>query len=581
MQKALLKTKTLDIRKRMANSIKKNFRFATLDFIFVMIFVNIFAYIFGSENSIVGVIFVVLMGCSMARDLTNAPIKHFLTMTVTMIGMTVAACYVNFLNPYIALPINFIMAFFILYSYTYEYSANLYFPYILSYLFMIFITPVTPTGLGNRLVGIIFGCASVMIYHIVMNRKHAWKHIKTQLNKLLNTAELITDCIIDGTYIPDFSNDVRENVCQISRLAYERRKRILHISDASFAIIDTARGIENLITDLIQLNRSCSIEHGVLLEIKNTLIEFKDYVNRKTTGLAPLTSDKFNNNSIEIFSGLEYIRAHMIAMYVKNKRKMYHKTFLSVTARIRGVLKFSNVRFIYALRVSVLIALFTMAVQLLKLSHGKWILFTIASVSLPCADDVGQKAIKRMAATVIGGLISFIIYTLIPNSIGRTVIMMLSGYVGFYFAGYTGNYACATVGALGGAVYLTHFGWDQVGTMYGIRLMYIAIGIVIAVIANQLLFPIKRKYITSQLSDKYIKTVNLLEKISCNENVDTQLYYSLIIQSHMIEETLIDTIKTSCNPYLEKIVKDCRNKVRNAHRYHCSPATKFYKEYGK
>lgn len=581
MQKALLKTKTLEIRKRMADSIKKNFRFATLDFIFVMIFVNAFAYIFGSENSIVGVIFVVLMGCSMARDLTNAPIKHFITMTITMILMTIAACYVNFLNPYIALIINFIMAFFILYSYTFEYAANLYFPYILSYLFMIFITPVNPSGLGNRLVGILFGCAAVMIYHIVMNRKHAWKHIKTQLNKLLNTADLITDSILDGTHISDLTNEIRENVCQISRLAYERRKRILHISDASFAIIDTARGIENLIINLINLNNCTTIEQSVLLEVKNTLCEFKDYVNRKITGLTPLMSNLFGNNSLEIYDGLEYIRAHMLAMYVKDKRNSYHKTVLSIKARLRGVLQFSNVRFIYALRVSALIALFTMAVQLLKLPHGKWILFTIASVSLPCADDVGQKAVKRMSATVIGGLISFIIYTLIPNSIGRTVIMMLSGYVGFYFAGYTGNYACATVGALGGAVYLTHFGWEQVGTMYGIRLMYIAIGIVIAVIANQLLFPIKRKRITSQLSEKYVKTVNLLEKISSNENVDTQLYYSLIIQSHMIEETLIDTMKKSCNPYIEKIVKDCRNKVRNAHRFNRSPATKLYKEYGK
>ena len=67
---------------------------------------------------------------------------------------------------------------------------------------------------------------------------------------------------------------------------------------------------------------------------------------------------------------------------------------------------------IYALRVALLLSLATLLVQSLKLPHGKWLLFTLASVSLPYADDVGQKAEKRLFATAAGGIFSVILYSL-------------------------------------------------------------------------------------------------------------------------------------------------------------------------
>ena len=62
----------------MKESVNKNFRHATLNFIFIIIYVNVFQLVFGMENSIVGVIFTIMMSASMVRDLTGAPVKHFL-----------------------------------------------------------------------------------------------------------------------------------------------------------------------------------------------------------------------------------------------------------------------------------------------------------------------------------------------------------------------------------------------------------------------------------------------------------------------------------------------------------------------
>lgn len=52
----------------MKDSIRKNFGHATLSFLFIILIVNVFQIVFGAENSIVGVIFTIMMSASMMRD---------------------------------------------------------------------------------------------------------------------------------------------------------------------------------------------------------------------------------------------------------------------------------------------------------------------------------------------------------------------------------------------------------------------------------------------------------------------------------------------------------------------------------
>lgn len=561
-----IKKKLISSIQSMRESVKKNFRFATLDCIFILLFISIFALVFGSSNSIVGVIFAVIMGASLQRDYTNAPIKHFCIMTVVMMLMCIAACYVAILNPYIALPINLLVSFAILYSYTYEYSSHLYFPYILSYLFLIFITPVQPVDLPIRLLSVLVGCLSVFIYHFVLKRNDAWKSVKGTLSEIIDIT--IYNIILIISNKSDSINDtqLRKCVCRLSRLIYDRRKNSYHISDAAFAAIDTARGLENLTVLLNTL--TADKDSDLLKEISLTLDSFKEFLSGKTTSIAPIAQDayRYNQTAQELYTLMEYVRVHLLRMSEKDKRRRYRKSSVSLLSRIRSVVQFSSVRFIYALRVAVLLSLFTMAVQILNLPHGKWLLFTIASVSLPCADDVASKAYKRLFATLVGGIISFVLFSAISNPTLRTLIMTLSGYFSFYFADYKTNYACATVGALGGAMFATSFGVADVGMMVGIRLGYIVIGILIAVIANQVLFPITSKRINQNLMKKYTQTTTLLTTLCTDEHVDAQIYYNLVIQSNMMEESLMQYAEKENQGSIISDLKICRSKVRTAHR---------------
>ena len=137
--------------------IRRNFRFSTLDFLFIILYVNVFQFIFGPENSIVGVIFTIMMSASMARDLTATPFRHLVIQAFILIWMALASYWVVLLPAPISFTINFVTLLIILYVFTYEYSSHLYFPYILSYLFLVFISPINAQQVPKRLAAMLAG----------------------------------------------------------------------------------------------------------------------------------------------------------------------------------------------------------------------------------------------------------------------------------------------------------------------------------------------------------------------------------------------------------------------------------------
>lgn len=563
--------KLLQMRGKMKESVQKNFRHATLNFIFILLFVNVFQWVFGMENSIVGVIFTIMMSASMVRDLTAAPLKHLCIQTLVLVLMAAAACFVTNVHPLLALPVNLAMIFLILYAFTYEYVNHIYFPYILSYLFLVFISPVQPEQLPKRMLGMFVGAVGIILYQLVNGRKRVVDTARDVLTTMIDEADTCIACLLSGEGIPQNPEQLRSDLCKLSKIVYDRRKKALCISDASFAMIDSGRGLENLVLLLYEMEGPITPARAALLSgISRQLAVYRSFMQCETKDIPPLERAQFgaqaDAEADAFYRCLLYIRDHLLKMTLPEERRSYHKTMQSFSVRLKAALHISPVRVIYALRVSCLLALCTLAVQLLNLPHGKWLLFTVASVSLPYADDVGTKAKKRLTATLIGGVCSVVLYSLIPFAAGRTAVMMLSGYLSFYFSDYSATFACSTVGALGGAVFMGEFGWGPVGEMLLIRLGYIGLGILVALAANCLFLPFKRKTATRQLWKKYASTTELLSRVCQQEQIDPQLYYSLVIQAHLQESKLAQNAKELNWEGAKELLEQCRRRVRMAHR---------------
>ena len=259
------------------------------------------------------------------------------------------------------------------------------------------------------------------------------------------------------------------------------------ISDADFAVIDSGRGIEHLFLILSDMEQPLSVfQTKMLCSVSEKLSVFRQFVQGQLKELPPLlqsdfVSQKEDSRAKELFDGLTYLQEHLLHMTDPEKKTRYRKTMLSLSIRLKAALDISPVRVVYALRVGLLLACSCLFVQSMHLVHGKWLLFTIASVSLPYADDIGQKAKKRFAATAAGGLLS-------------------------------------------------------------------------------------RRLATEQLWNKYAAATKLLTQICRQEDTDTQLYYSLIIQSHLLEEKLAKNADDEKWEKLKNMLPKCRQRVRNAHR---------------
>lgn len=552
--------------------IKDNFRFSTLSFIFIIFYVNIFQIIFGPENSIVGVIFTIMMSASMVRDLTATPFRHLMVQTLVLVWMALAAYWVSTLPAPLSFVINFITLLLILYAYTYEYSNHIYFPYILSYLFLVFISPVNAQQLPKRMLGMAAGAVSIMLYQWIMGRKRVVETARDVLTEMLDDICLLISYRLGKTEEKPDLTDIRRKLCRLGRTVYERRKKVLCISDASFSMVAAGRGLEHLLILVHELPEQLSHhDTALLLYTLDRLASFRAFLQRETKELPPLSSsdlpdEKHGKTAHLFYNTLLYTQDRLLHMSDPQNKTHYKKTALSLKVRLQAALDLSPVRAVYALRTALLLSCATLLVQYLGLPHGKWLLFTLASVSLPYADDVPAKMKKRILATITGGILSVVIYSLVPSPTGRTAAMMLSGYLSFYFTDYRETFACSTIGALGGAVFMGSFGFQAVGGMFLVRLGYIFVGAAAGYIANCILFPYNRAKATRQLWKKYKSVTELLDKICLSDSMDSQLYYHLVIQAYLLEEKLSQNADLEQWEEFPGLLITYQEKIRKAHR---------------
>lgn len=556
---------------RITASIKKKFRFSTLNFIFIIAYVNIFQLIFGPENSIVGVIFTILMSASMARDMTGAPLWHLVIQSLILVWMAAAAFLVSAVSAPYSFIIHFTTLLVILYAFTYEYSGHRYFPYVLSYLFLIFISPVNAEKLPVRMISMLAGAASILLYQLFMGRKRMEETARDVLTEMIDDICGVISCGSGKSASKDIFS-IHRKLCRLSRTVYERRKKILYVSDASCSMIDTGRGLEHLMTLLQEIPAAPKRNEQAFLEnCGRQLGIFRSYLHQEITELPRLNPTDFrimdDETAPEPFcDAFSYIRDSLLHMTNPQSRTHTRRSALSLKVRLQAALDICPVRAIYALRTALLLSLATLLVQSFALPHGKWLLFSLASLSLPYADDVPAKLGKRILATVTGGLISVAVFSLIPSSAGRTAVMMLSGYVSFYLTDYAATFACSTVGALGGAVFMGSFGLPAVSGMFLIRLGYVLAGALTAYLANCVLLPYSRARATRHLWKQYRTVTEQLAGMCSGRITDAQLYYHLVIRSHLLEEKLAQNAALEHWTEYPARMSACRKTVRQAHR---------------
>ncbi|WP_066716398.1 FUSC family protein [Clostridium sp. Marseille-P299] len=145
--------------------------------------------------------------------------------------------------------------------------------------------------------------------------------------------------------------------------------------------------------------------------------------------------------------------------------------------------KINKVRAAYAFRIGLLTAIAAFIVSYFELQQGRWIVYTIFSLIELYSENCKIRSKQRLQGTIIGAIIILILFMFIKDNTIRGLIVLVGGYLDSYTTNYRDKMICVTMSVVA-TVSLVN------GTLITAleRVFYVLLGIILAVIADKLIF---------------------------------------------------------------------------------------------
>lgn len=145
--------------------------------------------------------------------------------------------------------------------------------------------------------------------------------------------------------------------------------------------------------------------------------------------------------------------------------------------------KINKVRVAYAFRIGLLTAIAAFIVSYFELQQGRWIVYTIFSLTELYSENCKIRSKQRLQGTIIGAIIILILFMFIKDNTIRGLIVLVGGYLDSYTTNYRDKMICVTMSVVA-TVSLVN------GTLITAleRVFYVLLGIILAVIADKLIF---------------------------------------------------------------------------------------------
>lgn len=507
--------------------IKKTIINNTFTFAIVMFFVITFKLIFGEENTLIGVTTITATLMFLERDFTGSPLKNTLKFIGInlLIGMGTSLIVAS--NMWLGLIINFIVVFIFSYIFTYNLRQPLYIPFGLQYLFLL-TTPVPTDRLDIRLLALIFGALIIMLVQLLFNKNK----LATSGNKILvDVCESIENkvcCIKGKSNNYDSINNINSSIDEFRTIVYDKgesnyyltkeAKIKLNISVAlegisrilysdnnkliNLMILDTLEELVKVAKEAISIN---SKENKTIqlnsYNIKKLLNYCQEHEINDLLNLQLLESMICLDDTLEELTKLD-IKQYNVVNKIGDKSEIFSKK------NIKSFLTETDLpKYCYGMRMAITMTIGLFFMEYFKLPEGRWILFTILSLTTPLYETSKHKIRYRIGSTLVGSVIIIILFSIFKTENIRLLIVMLAGYLQGYVNEYKYKIIFVTVSAIGAAVIV-----GNIQELTIERILMVAIGTIIAIIANKYLFPYNLEKSNEQLRKIYDASIKKMFK---------------------------------------------------------------------
>lgn len=509
----------------------------TLIFLISALAVLISIRYLGSNNLMVGITALFLLIAILNKDFSRTPFRAIFKISFLTVFIGIVPYLVN-LNIYTGLIINFLAVFIMLYLVVYTLNKTIYFPFLFGYTLLLE-TNVVGHNLTLRLVGLFVVGVIAVLFQIVFIKLTSKRELKKdRLIDIIDALVVISKNSIKGEKNQEHIEKFKSLSTYWSRDILERRNNSFYLNEKEDAEINLIASMERMETIVTQVAGDIKVGHKQYEELLintnlllDTLKRFlakeidKKILDREIDRLIKLYYAG-NNTEVVIYQIIEILKvidtlADNIYKFENKKRTSpniinYLKP-KSIKAEIIGVAKIlsadfnrNSVRFIFAFRTAVLISVAYFIVQYFDLALGKWMIFTITSVSQPYNNTVRNRAKGRIIGTLIGAAIYLPLSYIFVAVDARIIIISIAVYFMISFKKYAYITAMLTVLFLGVVTIdvsnVLLYAWD--------RVFYVALGIIAVLIGNKLIFPYSIEKETKILIKKYHEICNEIMEMS-------------------------------------------------------------------
>ena len=456
--------------------------------------------------------------------------------------------YLANINIWAAIPINFIGIFIIAYTFYYNLKSPVYLPFTLQYMFLL-ATPITAAELPMRLLSLLVAPIGIMLIQFVINKNKTTKVGNKLIGNICN--DLIKK-INNNDKKEDINKAIKSNANEFRKIIYDNRKdnfyvteegriklNIVVILEKLSNLLDESTNNKQLLNDLIVCLQELKYSLGKEDNLKNIADNISKILNNyKRDNINDLVSLRILNtiNMLDISLGeLKSLGKENYNTIKANKSIPEQYKMINIHKKEFYT---KSVKFSYAIRVSLGITISAFIADYFKFPEGRWIYFTAFAIIIPIYELSKKKLKDRIFATLVGGAIIVIVFTLFKNMLIRMLVIMAAGYLRSYTSTYRYGTIYTTICAIGAAAMT---GGEVVLTID--RIVFVIFGTIIAIIINRFVLPVRMKDANKELLGTYrgvlYKMLNEVYEGAINKNNNTHEMDTLLLVTTMIEERLV------------------------------------------
>lgn len=490
---------------------KQEFMTKTLTFIANSVFINLFAKAFGMSNSIVAVSIVVIALTLVTIDLRENIFRKTIYLSIIMVGLGISATLINS-HPILGLVINIPVVFLIVYEGVNSYKENMYFPFLLSYIFMALSAPASLVQLPTRIVAIIVGCMYILVIQLVLNRDRFNKTVFYTKKQLISRVIYKIDALLGKKESSIQEQSIHHLMKPIIKAIYDTRLKGKNISTKNRGILLLALSIEELYDKIETISRPTLEETELLLKVKALLqkVEIYFYGEEEATQLKKemlmlIKEIEAYTNDRDLAASMKAIVSAIQYMESKDEKEPFDIVHLKNGLKPIDVTLSS---FKFAAKLSLALSLIIFLVDVFNITYGRWIIFPMIAIIQPYSDGTLKKSIERVLGTLLGIILFSVIFAVIKDNIARLNITIVLAYINLFMKKYYISTSLVAVSALASVV----IGGAGAEVILW-RVVFTIMGCVLGLVINRCIYAYTLKDYIEEIVEEYNKALHILDHL--------------------------------------------------------------------